>query len=200
MNGGREVLVVDDNPENVRLLAGILEGHGYEVSACLEGEGALRALRARRPDLLLLDVNMPGMDGFAVCEAASADPELRGIPVVMLTARSRTEDVVRGFQAGAVDYVSKPFRTEELLARIRTHMELRRTKEEVQELRSLLPVCSWCHKIRSDDGYWESMERYLQEHGGPRITHGICPDCMERMRADHEGKAAVLRRDGPGPG
>lgn len=178
-----EILVVDDNPENIRVLSALLENHGYDVSACVSGERALAAVHHRKPDLVLLDVNMPGLNGFQVCERMRADSELRRIPVIFLTARTRSEDVINGLAVGAVDYVSKPFQPEELLARVATHIELSRSRLEIHELRDLLPVCAWCHRVREDDGYWESMERYVASHGGPKTTHGICPDCLERLKS-----------------
>ena len=182
MNRPWEILVVDDNPENLRVLSGLLERKGYDVSACLSGERALGAVHHRNPDLVLLDVNMPGLNGFQVCERMRSDPELRRIPVIFLTARTRSEDVVNGLAIGAVDYVSKPFQPEELLARVSTHIELNRSRREIHELRDLLPVCAWCHRVREDDGYWQSMERYVASHGGPKTTHGICPDCIEKIK------------------
>lgn len=175
------VLVADDLEFNRMLLRGVLEQDGYEVIEAEDGLAANRLAKEAHPGLILLDVNMPGIDGYETCSVLRSGVETRNIPVIFITARTGTEDVVRGFRAGAVDYVSKPFQPEELLARVRTHLELRRAREEIQELRNLVPVCAWCRKIRTDEGDWETIEQYIQEHGGSKVSHGICPDCVRKL-------------------
>lgn len=175
------VLVADDLEFNRMLLRGVLEQDGYEVLEAENGVVANRLAREAHPGLILLDVNMPGIDGYETCSVLRLGSETRNIPVIFITARTSTEDVVKGFKAGAVDYVGKPFQPEELLARVRTHLELRRAREEIQELRNLVPVCAWCRKIRNDEGGWETIEQYIQEHGGSKVSHGICPDCIGRL-------------------
>ncbi len=120
------ILVVDDTPANLRLLTTMLRDGGYKVRPVSSGEMALRAVEAKAPDLVLLDVNMPGMDGYEVCRRLKADPRWRDIPVLFISALTDTADKVRAFQAGGVDYVGKPFQFEEVDARVRTHLELRR--------------------------------------------------------------------------
>ncbi len=120
------ILVVDDTPANLRLLTTMLRDGGYKVRPVSGGEMALRAVEARAPDLVLLDVNMPGMDGYEVCRRLKADPRWADIPVLFISALTDTADKVRAFQAGGVDYVGKPFQFEEVDARVRTHLELRR--------------------------------------------------------------------------
>lgn len=175
------VLVADDLEFNRMLLRGVLEQDGYEVLEAENGVVANRLAKEAHPGLILLDVNMPGIDGYETCSVLRSGPETRNIPVIFITARTSTEDVVNGFKAGAVDYVGKPFQPEELLARVRTHLELRRAREEIQELRNLVPVCAWCRKIRSDAGDWETIEQYILEHGGSNVSHGICPDCVRKI-------------------
>ncbi len=175
------VLVADDLEFNRMLLRGVLEQDGYEVLEAENGVVANRLAREAHPGLILLDVNMPGIDGYETCSVLRLGSQTRNIPVIFITARTSTEDVVKGFKAGAVDYVGKPFQPEELLARVRTHLELRRAREEIQELRNLVPVCAWCRKIRNDEGGWETIEQYIQEHGGSKVSHGICPDCIGRL-------------------
>jgi two-component system, sensor histidine kinase and response regulator len=125
----RLILIVDDLPDNLQVLAGHLMDAGYEILAANSGARALALVRNRKPDLILLDIMMPGMDGFEVCEALKADPESQQIPVIFITARTETEDIVRGLEKGAVDYVTKPFKPAELLARVRTHLELKSTRD-----------------------------------------------------------------------
>ncbi len=175
------ILVADDLEFNRMLLRGVLEQDGYEVMEAENGVVANRLAKEAHPGLILLDVNMPGIDGYETCSVLRLGSETRNIPVIFITARTSTEDVVKGFKAGAVDYVGKPFQPEELLARVRTHLELRRAREEIQELRNLVPVCAWCRKIRNDEGGWETIEQYIQEHGGSKVSHGICPDCVSKI-------------------
>ncbi|HNY30954.1 MAG TPA: response regulator [Fibrobacteria bacterium] len=180
-SGTSEILIVEDNPANVQVLAGVLDREGYGISVCQSGERALEYLASHEVDLILLDVNMPGMDGFETCRKLRERPASRWVPVIFLTARTDPEDVVRGFQAGGMDYVGKPFQPEELLARVRTHLELRRAREEIVELRSLVPVCAWCRKVRSDKGAWQTVEEYIKDHSAASISHGICPDCKSKI-------------------
>jgi class 3 adenylate cyclase len=128
------ILVVDDAPENIQAISTILREQGYQVLAATDGQRALDVLAKVRPDLLLLDVIMPGMDGYEVCRRIKASPELAEIPIIFLTGKTETEDIVHGFQVGAVDYVGKPFNAHELLARARTHLEIGRLNRENHRL------------------------------------------------------------------
>lgn len=136
-----EVLIVDDTPDNLRLLSRILSNAGYDVRKALTGEMALTSARARAPDLILLDIRMPYMDGYEVCEQLKADPQLADIPVIFISALSETWDKVKAFSMGAVDYITKPFQTAEVLARVRTHIQLRQAQKQLhaqnQQLRHL---------------------------------------------------------------
>ncbi len=125
----RLILIVDDLPDNLQVLAGHLTDAGYEILAANSGPRALALVANRKPDLILLDIMMPGMDGFEVCRALKADPESEHIPVIFITARTETEDIVEGLEKGAVDYVTKPFKPAELLARVRTHIELKSARD-----------------------------------------------------------------------
>jgi putative two-component system response regulator len=126
------VLIVDDNPNNLRVLSGMLEQEGYSVRPALSGEIALRSINAVRPDLVLLDIRMPEMDGYEVCRRLKADPSTREIPVIFISALHEAEDKVNAFRAGGVDYVVKPFQIEEVLARVRMHLELCRARHAMQ--------------------------------------------------------------------
>jgi signal transduction histidine kinase/CheY-like chemotaxis protein len=126
------VLVVDDVPANIAILRDALEAEAYRIAVATSGQAALRLAARSTPDLILLDVMMPGMDGYETCRRLKADEATRQIPVIFLTAHAETEAVVRGFQAGGVDCIAKPFHKEEVLARIRTHLERARLLREVQ--------------------------------------------------------------------
>jgi adenylate cyclase len=118
------ILIVDDLPNNLRLLSTILTEQGYEVGKAIDGEIALRSARAARPDLILLDINMPDMNGYEVCEQLKADDSTQGIPVIFISALDDVLDKVKAFGVGGVDYITKPFQAEEVLARVRTHLDI----------------------------------------------------------------------------
>jgi signal transduction histidine kinase len=126
------ILVVDDTIQNLRLLADILSRQGYDVRPARNGNFALRSARAEAPDLILLDIMMPGISGYETCERLKADENTRDIPVIFISALDDTLDKVRAFALGAVDYITKPFQTEEVLARVRTHLNLQSARAQVE--------------------------------------------------------------------
>jgi sigma-B regulation protein RsbU (phosphoserine phosphatase) len=128
-----DVLIVDDTPANLRLLSKMLGEHGYHVRPVLDGSLALAAARAEPPDVILLDIRMPGMDGYRVCEQLKADARTRQIPVIFISALGATQDKVRAFAVGGVDYITKPLQVEEVLARVETHLALRRLQKQLQD-------------------------------------------------------------------
>lgn len=135
------IMIVDDTPANLRLLEQMLQAEGYDVFVFLQGPMALRAAKRNPPDLILLDINMPDMDGYAVCAKLKADETLRDIPVLFVSAYTETEEKLRAFEAGGVDYVTKPFHIEEVTARVRTHLSIlelqRQLKANYEELEAL---------------------------------------------------------------
>jgi sigma-B regulation protein RsbU (phosphoserine phosphatase) len=128
----QNILIVDDTPDNLRLLAQILRDHCYPVRVATSGEHALASVKMAPPDLILLDIKMPGMDGFAVCQALKADRATRDIPVLFISALDDVSDKVRAFAAGGVDYITKPFQGEEVLARVETHLALRNLQKQLE--------------------------------------------------------------------
>lgn len=132
-SNAESILVVDDTPANLQLLTMMLRERGYRVRPVSNGEMALRAVEAQAPDLVLLDITMPGLNGYEVCRRLKADERWRDIPVIFISALSDTDIKVRAFRAGGVDYVSKPFQFEEVDARVRAHLELRRQQRRLQE-------------------------------------------------------------------
>jgi adenylate cyclase len=126
------ILVVDDTPENIDVLVGLLKAD-YKVKAAPNGEKALKVVEKSVPDLILLDIMMPVMDGYETCRKLKEDPRFSEIPIIFLTAKTETEDIVKGFDLGAVDYLTKPFNPPELKVRVNTHLQLRRSKQEVEE-------------------------------------------------------------------
>lgn len=126
------ILIVDDMAANLEVLAEILKAEGHEPRPVLNGRQALAAAKAQAPDLILLDVRMPEMDGLEVCRRLKADPALRDIPVIFITALTEMGDKVRAFEAGAVDYVTKPFQDGEIAARVNTHLGMRALQRQLR--------------------------------------------------------------------
>lgn len=201
------IMVVDDVPANLELLGDLLGKCGYRVLSFTSGDLALAAAAKSLPDLILLDINMPGLNGYEVCERLKADGGLREIPVIFISSLGETMDKVRAFGAGGVDYITKPFDFPEVETRIKTHLELRQQKraltsrvdelrqalDQIKTLRGILPICANCKKIRNDQGYWKQVETYISEHTDALFTHGICPDCAKKLYPDlcggKEGRA-----------
>lgn len=128
------ILIVDDTPDNLRLLAGILEEQGYDVRPASSGARALAAVQAERPDLILLDIKMPEMSGYDVCKHVKADECTRNIPIIFISALQDMPEKVKGFALGGVDYITKPFQAEEVLARVETHLNLHQLRNQLEEL------------------------------------------------------------------
>ncbi|WP_425216048.1 two-component system response regulator [Tumidithrix helvetica] len=133
-----DILIVDDVPENLELLTTILTHQGYKVRSVLSGQTGLKVAKAALPDLILLDINMPEMDGYQVCQRLKSDPITQEIPVIFLSALDRTSDKVKAFGIGGTDYIPKPFQAEELLARVKNHLDLRFAQAQIQKLNSEL--------------------------------------------------------------
>jgi DNA-binding response OmpR family regulator len=187
------ILAVDDTASDRELLATILGREGYQLALAKDGAQALELAAKLDPDLILLDILMPGLDGLEVCRRLKADEATRAIPVIFVTAQSGSDEVLTGFEMGAVDYVTKPFRIPELLARVHAHVELRRVQQEVRTLRGILPTCAHCKNIRDDKGTWHSIESYISQHSEAHFSHGLCPDCIPiffpEAHKDHPGPA-----------
>ncbi|OGV58520.1 MAG: hypothetical protein A2X49_13070 [Lentisphaerae bacterium GWF2_52_8] len=186
------VLMVDDTPANLELLSGMLKGRGYKVRAAVSGELALRAIRNNPPDLILLDITMPEMNGYEVCEKLKSDEKLKDIPVIFLSALSETMDKVKAFGAGGVDYITKPFQFEEVEARVETHLELRRQKRQLQEnydkLRELEKlrdnlVNMIIHDIRSPLAAIYGYLELLGENAGKTLSADSVRYSAEAMKA-----------------
>jgi len=136
-----QVLVVDDTPANLRLLANVLNYMGLEVRTVTSGARALASAESEPPDLVLLDVMMPGMDGFETCRQIKAHPRLAAVPVMFISGLDDAEDKVRGFQAGGIDFLTKPFHLEEVEVRVRTHLEIHRLRRQLAEHNADLEQC-----------------------------------------------------------
>jgi len=192
MNNKQLVLIVDDETTNLQALGTILQDEECQFAFATSGWQALSIIYEVHPDLILLDVVMPGLNGFEVCKILKDSPEVKDIPVIFLTAKTALKDIIEGFSLGAVDYVIKPFNSVELLARVHTHLELKKARDEqkklidelqvalaeVKLLKGFLPICCFCKKIRDDEGYWQQLEEYITKYSDTQFTHGVCPECL----------------------
>ncbi len=192
------ILVVDDVAKNLEVMCNILSIENYQISVASDGRKAWHILQRLSPDLILLDVMMPNVDGYTLCRHIKTVESKKDIPIIFVTARTGREDLIKGFEVGGVDYITKPFNASELLVRVRTHIslyranrrneyliaELRAALAQVKTLSGLLPICSDCKQIRDDDGYWQQVESYLAAHSDVRFTHGICPACVRKRYPD----------------
>jgi len=132
------ILLVDDNPQNLQVLGKLLQEEKYKIEFAVNGESALDWLKNKQFDLILLDLNMPGMNGFEVCKRIRSGVEKNDVPVIFLSAESERESILKGFEVGAQDYVTKPFDTRELLARVRTQLELKSKTENLEKINEWL--------------------------------------------------------------
>lgn len=194
--GGVRILVAEDDPVARRLLEVTLQRWGYEVVAVSDGMAAWEVLaREDAPLLAVLDWMMPGLDGVEVCRRVRALGRASPTYLILLTARGEKADVVTGLEAGADDYLTKPFDRAELRARLavgvrvvalqetlaRRVQDLERALAQVRTLRGLLPICAYCKRVRDDRNYWQQVEAYVAEHSEAQFSHGICPECYERV-------------------
>jgi phosphoserine phosphatase RsbU/P len=190
------VLIAEDNSTTRSLLQEALTDWGFDVLTASDGREAWQQLaHGDAPHLILLDWTMPEMDGIEVCRAVRQLPHVRTNYIILLTARDSPDDVVVGLEAGADDYITKPFEPAELRARLQVgvrivalqHSLARRVGEleealaRVKQLHGLLPICSYCKKIRDDQNYWQQVEAYISSHTDAQFSHGVCPDCYERI-------------------
>jgi len=127
------ILIVDDTPHNIQVLGSILYNKGYNVSIATSGIGAIQSIKNKIPDLILLDIQMPEMDGYEVCTHLKNCEETKNIPVIFLTALTETNNILKGFEVGGVDYITKPFNIAELNARVAAHIELKKAKEKIEK-------------------------------------------------------------------
>jgi sigma-B regulation protein RsbU (phosphoserine phosphatase) len=193
------ILIAEDHYVSRHLLERNLSNWGFEVITAEDGEAAVRVLESKdAPPLAIVDWMMPRMDGLEVCRRVR---ELRDRPyiyLVLLTAKSHKEEIATGLEAGADDYVVKPFDPDELRARLKVGqrvVELERTLArkiddlqtalaDVKKLKHLLPICMYCKSVRDDQDYWHQIEEYIHTETGADFSHGICPACMDKLKVD----------------
>jgi CheY-like chemotaxis protein len=191
------ILVVEDETIVAMDIAGTLRKLGHEVTDTVpSGEQAIESVTGNRPDLIFMDIGLKGkMDGI---ETAAKIREQFNIPVIFLTAFVDEKTLDRAKETLPAGYLTKPFEENDLriaievgLYRARLEKEREKLLRELQEamskiktLSGLIPICAWCKKIRNDQGYWQTVEHYIEEHSQAEFTHGMCPDCQKKFMAD----------------
>jgi DNA-binding response OmpR family regulator len=190
-----KILMADDNAVERRVLRLALERYHYDTTVCQDGAEAWERLQtADAPTIAILDWMMPGLNGTDICRLLRASPASSSVYVILLTSLDGTNNLVEGLEAGADDYVKKPFNIEELRARLNVatrilglQENLRKRVDELEEamtnvkrLQRLLPICSYCKSIRDDKNYWQQVDQYIVQHSDVRFSHGFCPDCYEK--------------------
>jgi sigma-B regulation protein RsbU (phosphoserine phosphatase) len=184
------ILIADDDRMSTMMLSRSLERWGFEVVVAHDGVAAWGQIEGHAPPALaIVDWMMPGIDGIELCrrirEAHLATP----VYVILLTSRNSRQDLVAGLKAGADDYLTKPFDPDELQARIHVGQRTLDLIANVKRLSGLLPICSYCKRIRSDQNYWEQVESYITEHTDAQFSHGICPTCFDKVVDDFDPPA-----------
>jgi DNA-binding response OmpR family regulator len=197
-----KILIAEDDAVARKILEVTLRRLGFDVVAAVDGTAAWHAFETLKgkeaPELAVLDWMMPGMEGVEICRRLRATPGFERVYVILLTSRDGKDDVAQGLAAGANDYIAKPFDPGELEARVRVGermvklqgslaarvAELEEALAHVSRLQGLLPICSYCKKVRNETNYWEQVDSYLATHSDLKLTHGICPQCLETMMAE----------------
>ncbi len=200
------ILVVDDTLEVREMLSVLLESAGYQDILFAESAAAAferlgmggSGMAPVDVDAVLMDINMPGLDGVEACRRIKAVERFCDTPIIMVTAMSEAGFLEAAFAAGATDYLTKPIKRVELLARMRSALRLKREMDrrkareqeleqallEVKGLRGLLPICGQCKKIRDDQGRWQTVESYIKAHSEADFSHGVCPECLNKRYPD----------------
>ena len=204
-----KILVTDDDPAVLLLTTELLRRAGYEAWEASTGKECLETVRAHHPDIVLLDVMLPDTAGTELCRQIKADERLRDIFVILLSGvQTSSAYQADGLNLGADGYIIKPIPNKELLARVQAVERIKRAEDalrekekeqqklisklqealaEIKTLKGFIPICASCKKIRDDEGYWDQLEAYISKHTDAVFSHGLCPECAEKFRAEIEG-------------
>jgi phosphoserine phosphatase RsbU/P len=175
------ILIAEDDAVSRRILEKVLNNWGHSVTCCEDGDSAWELFEKGEFRLVISDWMMPELDGLELCRKVRSVKRNDYCYFILLTAKATRENYMEGMDAGADDYLTKPLNTDELRIRLRVAERILRLHSDIQTLRSILPICAWCKKIRDDDTLWHSVEAYLSNHAEAEVSHSICPDCLQRQ-------------------
>ena len=206
MNAIPRILIVDDEPGNIQLLKKALQ-EKYEIFSASNGFDAMALIKVTLPDMVILDVMMPEISGYEVCRMIKEDDNYAEIPILFLTALEAPEAEIFGLDVGGIDFLTKPVNLEMLKLRVRNHIKLKQRNDlvreqkdqlevayleikeqrdlleevlsQIKQLEGIIPICSYCKKIRDDHEVWQRLETYICQHSEAVFSHGICPECYE---------------------
>lgn len=191
-----KILIAEDDPISRKLLCTILSRQKYQIISAQNGIETWQAIQSYgAPLVIILDWMLPDIEGIEICQRVRTHYPNEPFHIILLTAYGKQEDVVKGFQYGADDYICKPFDIQELQARVYVGVrviqlqtdlahkiqELEKANSQVKKLQGLIPICSYCKKIRDDKNYWHQLERYISEHTDAIFSHGVCPECYKKF-------------------
>jgi len=174
------VLVVDDDPVSSAQLSALAKAAGYSAHVVQNGREAWDALQLARYRVVISDWYMPELDGVELCRRVRARRNEPYIYFILVTSRGGKQQYLTGMQAGADDFIAKPVDPDELQARLGVAERILGLRKELQQLEGLLPICSYCKKIRNEHGEWETLETYIEQHFQTAFSHSICPDCYTK--------------------
>ena len=191
-----KILVADDDSDSRLLLETLLKSWGHDTVTAADGAAALDVLQGDdAPALAILDWMMPGLDGLEVCRRARGRTKARPLYIILLTARTNRQDAIDGLEAGADEFLTKPFDPAELRARVGVGIRVVELQRElavriadleealarVDQLHGILPICSYCKKVRNESDSWQRVEAYVSAHSNVRFSHGVCPECVKSV-------------------
>ena len=210
------ILIAEDDATSRLILERMLRKWGHQVIVTTDGDEAWEAFRREQPDLAVPDWMMAGTDGIEVCRRIREFEGPRYVYVILLTAKGQAEDVVKGLESGADDYVKKPFDHAELRSRIKVGervlqleralaskvKSLEKALAEVKQLGGLIPICMHCKRIRDDKDFWHNVESYIAQRSEATFSHGLCPECLEKYYPNLKGNGdrggdSAERSEGP---
>jgi len=174
-----KILIAEDDSVSRLVLSTGLRKLGYEVIETEDGEEAWGLFQREDVHMVITDWMMPNMDGLQLCRSIRAMQESKYTYIIMLTALDGKESYLEGMNAGADDFITKPFDIDELTARLRVAERILKLQAEVKQLEGLLPICAYCKKIRSDNDSWQAIETYISRQTDASFSHGICPECYQ---------------------
>ena len=212
-NSKIEILIVDDQPENLLLMSKILDRAELSILKARSGKDALAISEGKDLALAILDIQMPEMNGFELAEALCQRDSFKNTPIIFITALSAQDRFIfKGYAAGAVDYLFKPVEPQIIRSKVGVFLKLyqqrrlieeqskllaekveslsalnkslKEAMEQIKTLKGILPICAHCKKIRNDKGYWEQVEKFLEQNSDLGFSHGICPDCLKKHFPD----------------